>query len=152
MIVPALHNIGNELTPPGNNSTQYIISVLVFGMAFGQLLYGPLSDTIGRKAAIYVGLIIFILGSLVCIFANNFWVILFGRLMQGFGAAGPRIVTIAIIRDRFSGSAMAKIMSIIITVFNISYLISFVELRLIIVAVNTKTAPINIKPFICFGT
>ena len=86
-------------------------------MALGQMAYGPLSDSVGRKPAIYLGLGIFIAGTVICLLAADFPTMLAGRLLQGLGAAGPRIVTMALVRDQFAGPAMARVMSIIITVF-----------------------------------
>ena len=81
------------------------------------MFYGPLSDSIGRKPAIYVGFMLFILGSLLSMAAADFSTMLAGRLLQGIGAAGPRTVSVALIRDRFHGSEMARVMSFIMTVF-----------------------------------
>jgi len=93
------------------------ISLLFVGLAVGQLFYGPLSDSIGRKPAIYMGFGLFILGSLLSMMAVSFQLLLIGRVLQGIGAAGPRVVSVALIRDRFHGSEMARVMSFIMTVF-----------------------------------
>ncbi len=115
--IPALALIGRDLAIASANDAQYIVSVLVLGMAVGQIFYGPLSDSIGRKPGIYVGLSIFSAGSIVTLVATDFPTMLAGRFLQGLGAAGPRIVIMALVRDQFAGPAMARIMSIIITVF-----------------------------------
>ncbi|MBT3628601.1 MAG: multidrug effflux MFS transporter [Rhodospirillaceae bacterium] len=117
VMIPALALIGNDLGLNSANETQYIVTALVLGMAIGQLFYGPLSDSVGRKPAIYAGLAVFIAGSIVCLVATDFPTMLAGRFLQGLGAAGPRIVTMALVRDQFVGPAMARVMSIIITVF-----------------------------------
>ena len=83
----------------------------------GQLFDGVLSDTVGRKRAIYLGYAVFFAGSLLSIFAVSFPMMLAGRLMQGLGVAGPRGVSMALIRDRFEGRAMAQVMSFITVVF-----------------------------------
>ena len=115
--IPALALIGRDLAVANANDAQYIVSVLVLGMALGQIFYGPLSDSIGRKPSIYVGLALFSAGSIVSLVATDFPTMLAGRLLQGLGAAGPRIVIMALVRDQFAGPAMARIMSLVITVF-----------------------------------
>ena len=114
-MLPALPQIGADLGVPNANSRQLVISIIFLGLAFGQLFFGPLSDTIGRKPAIYAGYALFIAGSLMSAFAASFSIMLFGRLMQGLGASAPRAVTLALVRDRFGGRAMAQVMSYIIT-------------------------------------
>ncbi len=116
-MLPALSEIGRDLGVIDNNSSQLIISLFFLGMAFGQLLYGPVSDNTGRKPAIYVGYGLFITGCLLSLVATTLPVMLAGRFLQGFGTAGPRIVSIAIVRDRYEGSAMARVMSFVMTVF-----------------------------------
>jgi len=117
VMIPALALIGQDLGTSSDNQTQYIVTALVLGMALGQFFYGPLSDSTGRKPAIYAGLAVFVGGTILCLAATDFPTMLAGRFLQGLGAAGPRIVTMALVRDQFSGPAMARIMSIIITVF-----------------------------------
>jgi DHA1 family bicyclomycin/chloramphenicol resistance-like MFS transporter len=94
-----------------------VITALFVGLAAGQLVYGPLSDSWGRKPAILIGLDWFAVGSLMSAAADSFDVMILGRVVQGFGVAGPRIVIVAIIRDRFDGRDMARVMSLIMTVF-----------------------------------
>ncbi len=116
-MLPALPAIGADLAVSDPNDTQYVVSSLFLGLAFGQLLAGPLSDSFGRKPVIYAGLILFILGCLLSIFASSFEWMIAGRILQGFGAASPRIVTIALVRDQYEGRAMARVMSFALSVF-----------------------------------
>ena len=116
-MLPALPQIGSDLGVTGANDSQLVISMLFVGLAFGQLFYGPLSDSIGRKAAIYIGFLLFSAGSVIALLADDFTMMLAGRLLQGIGVAGPRIVAIAMVRDQFSGRAMARVMSFIMSVF-----------------------------------
>ena len=116
-MLPALQQIGGDLGAPRANDSQLIISALFVGLAAGQIVYGPLSDSIGRKPAIHAGLVLFILGCLISILATNFTVMLAGRVLQGLGAAGPRSVAIALVRDRYEGRAMARVMSLVMGVF-----------------------------------
>jgi DHA1 family bicyclomycin/chloramphenicol resistance-like MFS transporter len=116
-ILPALAIISEELGETNPNNRQLIITSIFAGMALGQMLFGPLSDSIGRKLSIYWGMLIFIIGSIFCILATDFWWLLFGRFMQGFGASAGRIVTMAIVRDLYSGRKMASTMSFVMAVF-----------------------------------
>ncbi len=116
-MLPALSDIGRDLAVQRDNNTQLIISLFIFGIAVGQLVYGPLSDSTGRKPAVYAGLVVFVIGCLLSVFAKNFAIMLSGRVIQGLGLAGPRIVTMAIIRDRYEGRGMARVMSFIMAVF-----------------------------------
>lgn len=116
-MLPALPQIAADLNISELAKTQMIISFLILGMGFGQLFYGPLSDSIGRKPAIMSGLLIFIIGSLISMNAQSLTTMLIGRLIQGFGVSGPRIVSVALIRDQYIGRAMAQVMSFIMMVF-----------------------------------
>jgi len=116
-MLPALPEIASDLKFDSANDAQFVISMLFVGMGFGQIIFGPLSDSIGRKPAINIGFIIFILGCLLSIFAHDFDDMMIGRFLQGFGAAGPRIVSIALVRDCYAGRQMARVMSFVMTIF-----------------------------------
>jgi DHA1 family bicyclomycin/chloramphenicol resistance-like MFS transporter len=117
VMLPAFPEMARDLGVGGENDIQLVVSMLFTGLAVGQLFYGPLSDSIGRKPAIYLGFALFVLGSLLSMVASDFTTILAGRFLQGIGAAGPRTVSVALIRDRFAGDEMARVMSFIMTIF-----------------------------------
>lgn len=117
MMLPALGVIAAELGASDPNHRQFIITALFTGMTLGTLIYGPASDSIGRKPAIFIGLFIFALGVTICLFARSFEILLLGRFIQGLGAASPGFVAMAMVRDGHAGSAMARIMSFVMTVF-----------------------------------
>jgi len=117
VMLPALQQIGGELGAPRANDAQLVITALFVGLALGQVFFGPLSDSVGRKPAIYAGLLLFIIGCLMSILATDFTVMLAGRVLQGLGAAGPRSVTVALVRDQYEGRAMARVMSLVMAVF-----------------------------------
>lgn len=117
IMLPVIDVVGKELGAPDANAAQKIVLFLFVGLSFGQLLYGPISDTTGRKPAILSGFVIFIAGTLLAIMAKDFNTMLAGRFLQGLGAAAPRIVTMAIVRDLYSGRAMAQVISIIMGFF-----------------------------------
>ena len=116
-MLPALPQIGTDLSVQNTNDRQLVVSVLFLGLAIGQLFFGPLSDKTGRKPAIYAGYALFISGALLSVFAVNFPMMLLGRLFQGAGISAPRAVTLALVRDRYEGRRMARVMSFVMTVF-----------------------------------
>lgn len=116
-MLPALSTIGDDLGVQDPNKNQLTISALFLGLAFGQLIYGPISDSTGRKLPLYGGLIIFIIGGLISVFATNLIIMIIGRAIQGFGLASPRTVSLAMIRDQFKGREMAKVMSFVMMIF-----------------------------------
>ena len=116
-MLPALPEIGRDLNVSSENDQQLVISALFLGMSLSQLIFGPLSDSIGRKWGIYLGLITFMAGCLMSVMATSFEIMLMGRVLQGMGAAGPRIICIALIRDQYEGREMARIMSFVMSVF-----------------------------------
>lgn len=116
-MLPALSTIGAELGVLRPNDNQLIVSILFLGIAAGQIFYGPISDSTGRKPAIYAGFAIFMTGSLLSMVAPTFSIMLSGRFLQGLGAAGSRSVTLALIRDQYEGRSMAQVMSFVTVVF-----------------------------------
>jgi DHA1 family bicyclomycin/chloramphenicol resistance-like MFS transporter len=116
-MLPALGHIATDLALADPNDRQLVLTFFFAGLSIGQLVYGALSDSIGRKPALYAGITLFIGGGLCCALAPSFVVMLAGRTLQGFGAAGPRIVAVATVRDLHSGNAMARVMSFVSTVF-----------------------------------
>ncbi len=116
-VLPALTHIGQDLGVTDSNKSQYIIGFLLIGLTIGQLVYGPVADSFGRKRSVYIGLSIFIIGSFMSYAANSFEMMMIGRFLQGFGTAAPRVSTVAIVRDKFSGREMARVLSFIMAVF-----------------------------------
>lgn len=116
-MLPALIQIGTSLNVQQVNDSQLIVGTVFLGMAMGQMMYGPLSDAYGRKPAIYLGMIIFLIGNIIAITAESFNTLLLGRILQGMGAASSRVVTLAMVRDCFEGKQMAKVMSLIMMMF-----------------------------------
>ncbi|WP_252733682.1 multidrug effflux MFS transporter [Paracoccus marinaquae] len=116
-MLPALPEIAAQLTPENVNRAQLILTAFVAGMGLGTLFAGPISDAIGRKRAITIGFAIYAAAAVVAIFANSIEVLLAARFVQGLGAAGPRIVGLALVRDLYEGREMARITSIVMMVF-----------------------------------
>jgi MFS transporter, DHA1 family, multidrug resistance protein len=116
-MLPALPDIAATLTPDAPNAAQLVVTSFVFGMGIGTLFAGPLSDRFGRKRIIMLGSGLYALAALACYFAPTLEVLLAARVIQGIGAAGPRTVSIAMIRDLFKGREMARIMSFAMMIF-----------------------------------
>lgn len=116
-MLPAMELIATELNSTSRQQTFLIVSIFFVGMAFGQVFFGPFADARGRRLTILVGLVIFLLGTAVCYFAHSMEVLLVGRLIQAFGVSGPRIASIALVRDLYTGNAMARVMSFTTVIF-----------------------------------
>ncbi|WP_313801269.1 multidrug effflux MFS transporter [Sphingobium sp.] len=116
-MLPALPDIGRDLAIPHPNDRQLIISVYFLGLGVGSLLFGVLSDRFGRKRVLGSTMVLFILSSIACAGAQSFTMMLAGRACAGFFAGASRVITVSIIRDRFRGDAMARVMSLIFAVF-----------------------------------
>ena len=117
MILPALPAIGSTLGVERANDTQLVISLLFLGFGLGQFVYGPISDNVGRKPSVYAGLALFSVGCTLALVAQTLPVMLAGRVLQGIGVAGPRAMTMALVRDKFEGRSMARVMSLVMAVF-----------------------------------
>lgn len=116
-MLPALGIIGEALNVVHPNDAQYIISAIFAGMAAGQLMCGPLSDAFGRKPVLYGTLFLYMIASLMCLYAATLEVMLAGRFIQGLAVAGPYISCMSIVRDRYSGRVMARVMSLVMMIF-----------------------------------
>ena len=116
-LLPALDIIGHSIGTESNSENQLLIIMIFLGLGIGPLLFGPISDSLGRKPIVYVGFLIFIIASFICIHAQSIEVMIAGRILQGIGLSAPRTISIAIVRDTFSGDYMARIMSFITVVF-----------------------------------
>ena len=116
-LLPALGLITQELGIVNANQTQLVISMLFLGMALGQLICGPLSDALGRKPVLYSGLVVYLFGTVICFFSRDITVLLVGRFIQGLGCAGPYVSAVSLVRDKFAGRGMAKIMSLVMMIF-----------------------------------
>lgn len=117
ILLPALGYMVDAYQGASSNNISFVIAVFFAGLGLGQLFFGPLCDATGRKKCIYIGLAFFIVGTLICVFAQSLTALLIGRFIQGFGTSGPRIATVAMVRDQYQGNEMARIMSFIIMIF-----------------------------------
>lgn len=118
-MLPALPEIGAELSPQDVNRAQLILTSFILGMGIGTAVTGPLSDAFGRKPIILFGGLLYIAGAAVAWYSSSLEWVLAARVVQGLGAAGPRVATMAVIRDFYSGREMAKLMSFVMIIFTL---------------------------------
>ncbi|MDF1854084.1 multidrug effflux MFS transporter [Pseudooceanicola sp.] len=118
-MLPALPQIGRDLSPDNPNNAQLVLSSFIIGMGVGTLFTGPMSDSLGRKPVMLGGAALYTLGSALAWAAPSLELMVVARLLQGIGAAGPRIVSLAIVRDFHSGREMARLMSFVMIVFTL---------------------------------
>jgi|TARA_B110000914_G_scaffold28740_1_gene21488 DHA1 family bicyclomycin/chloramphenicol resistance-like MFS transporter len=116
-MLPAFPDIAKDLELLNVNKAQLIISSFILGTGLGQLISGPISDTFGRKPIITIGLMIFILACIAAYYAETLEMMLVARFIQGLGISAPRTVTMALIRDLYSGRKMAQVMSLAMAIF-----------------------------------
>lgn len=116
-LLPALPEISSSLGVKNTTDNQFLITMIFLGIGFGQLLFGPLSDSFGRKPIVYAGFALFIVASIICLTTKSFEIMILGRVLQGIGISSPRTMSISIVRDSYHGDTMAKILSIVVMVF-----------------------------------
>ncbi len=116
-MLPALPQIALELSPDAPNAAQLILTAFVLGMGLGTFFAGPLSDAFGRKPVIIAGAALYSLAAFAAWAAPTLETVLAARLLQGLGAAGPRVVTLALVRDLYQGRQMARVVSFAMMIF-----------------------------------
>lgn len=116
-LLPALNFIGFSIGTTQEADNQLLITMIFLGLGIGPLFFGPISDSLGRKPIVYLGFGVFIIASFICVSATSLEVMIAGRILQGIGLSAPRTISIAMVRDTFSGDYMARIMSFIAVVF-----------------------------------
>lgn len=116
-LLPALEIIGIAVGNYDPGSNQLLITLFFLGLGTGPLIFGPISDSVGRKPVVYIGFVLFIFSSLLCVLAGNLTLMIAGRVLQGASLSAPRTISIAMIRDQFSGDYMARVMSFVTVVF-----------------------------------
>lgn len=116
-ILPAISNIGDAINSTDSTDHQLLVTMIFLGLGVGQLFFGPISDSFGRKPVVYIGFSIFLVASVICLMAPSLEVMVVGRILQGIGLSAPRTISISIIRDTYEGDYMAKIMSFVTAFF-----------------------------------
>lgn len=116
IMLPALPDIGRTYAVD-NIDLQQVITIFTLGMVFGELVFGPASDRFGRRPFIILSSGFFLIGACMCLFAPSYEWLLVGRALQGVGAAGPKIIVRAMLRDLYTGDHLARVFSLIYTLF-----------------------------------
>jgi DHA1 family bicyclomycin/chloramphenicol resistance-like MFS transporter len=116
-LLPAFDILRADFAIADANDMQLTIYVYMIAFGVAQLVYGPVSDMVGRRPALLAGLAIFVVGCVLAIVSTNFTMLLAARAIQGIGSAAARVLAVTIVRDRFVGRDMARVMSLTMMVF-----------------------------------
>lgn len=119
MYLPAFPQLAADLGA-SDSAVQLTLTGMLGGLAFGQLVIGPLSDAFGRKRPLVAGLVVHALASVLCAVAPTVAVLTGVRVLQGFAGAAISVVAMAIVRDLFSGYAVARLMSRLMLVIGLA--------------------------------
>lgn len=118
VMLPAFDDIRAHYGLPADSTrVAQVVTTFLLGMALAQFFYGPVADRFGRKPVLYAGFIIYGLGTVGALLAPTLELLLLSRFIWGVGAAGPRVVSVSIVRDLFSGEQMSRAMSYIMAIF-----------------------------------
>lgn len=116
-MLPALPHIGADLDVANENTRQWVITAYLLGFGGAQLFYGPLADRYGRRPILFVGIGLYVAFSILAAFAHSFEWLILSRIGMGLGSAATRVLAVSIVRDRYSGRTMARVMSLSFLVF-----------------------------------
>ncbi len=119
MYLPALPKIAEELSV-SSSVVQLTLTGTLAGLALGQLIIGPLSDSLGRRRPLMAGIVLHMLASVLCVLAPNIAVLGVARFLQGMGAAAAMVVAIAVVGDRFADSVAATVLSRLMLVLGVA--------------------------------
>jgi DHA1 family bicyclomycin/chloramphenicol resistance-like MFS transporter len=118
LLLPAFPEMREEFgLAPDSTRVALLITAFFVGLAAGQIVYGPLSDRFGRKPMLYAGLSIYVTAAAAAAFAPSLNWLIVCRVVWGMGAAAPRSLAVAMVRDSFEGERMARTMSLVMATF-----------------------------------
>ena len=117
IMLPALPNMGDALGVANANDRSLVLTTFLLGFGLPQLVFGPLTDRFGRRAPILIGLAVYALTALSAPLAPSFALLLELEFVQGVAAAAVRVAMLSAVRDRYSGKAMADVMSLVFAIF-----------------------------------
>ena len=118
LLLPAFPDMRADLgLAPGSTEISGIVTTFFVGLALGQIVLGVVSDTVGRRPVLVVGIALYVVGAVLSVLAPSLPALLAARFLWGLGAAGGRVLAIAIVRDRFVGGAMARTYSLVMAFF-----------------------------------
>ncbi|SHJ20856.1 multidrug effflux MFS transporter [Aquimarina spongiae] len=148
MLLPAFDAISKSLKLDNKSQIQLSVSLLYMGTGISQLFYGALADAFGRKKIIYLGYLLFLTGCLLSFLSWNIHSLLAGQIIQGVGLGAPRVLSIAIARDKFVGEKMAKTISLVVAINIIVPVVSPILGKFILEASTWRMLFVT---FFCFG-
>ena len=119
IMLPALGVIARDLDAANANDQQLVVVAYILGIGAPQLLFGPLSDRFGRRPTLFVSLAGYAVCGFACVVAGSFTMLLAMRFLQGVFASGARVVAVTVVRDLYAGRGMARVLSLVMTVFMI---------------------------------
>ncbi|MBG6207762.1 DHA1 family bicyclomycin/chloramphenicol resistance-like MFS transporter [Labrenzia sp. EL_126] len=123
LYLPATPQIVQDLnTDDAGAHMTFTVYFIAFGLA--QLIYGPIADWLGRRPPIFVGLVVFIAGSVICAMATDISMLTLGRFVQALGAAAPMVIVRAVVRDLHTGTQATRLMALVMLVISISPLLA----------------------------
>lgn len=119
MYLPAFENIANDFNSP-LEKVQLSLTSFFIGIAFGQIIYGPLLDKFGRKKPLLVGLAIYVVASILCVFTRDINHLIFLRFLQALGSCGGMVGARAMVTDYYNSREAARVFSLLMLVIGIS--------------------------------
>ncbi|WP_323132680.1 MFS transporter, partial [Kineococcus indalonis] len=119
LYLPSLPQVARDLGSSASGA-QLTITVVLVGMALGQLVVGPLSDRYGRRPPVVAGCALFVVASLLCLVAPTLPVLVGLRFLQGLGVAAGAVTGMAVVRDLFTGSTASRLMSRLVLVIGVA--------------------------------
>ncbi|RYX86126.1 Bcr/CflA family efflux MFS transporter [bacterium] len=122
LYLPAMPAMGQSLGA-GKGMIEWTVSGYLIGFSLGQLLWGPISDRLGRRLPVAIGLVLFVLGSAGCAMSGSIWAMIGWRLVQAVGASAGVVLARAMVRDLFAGNRSAQMLSTLMTVMAIAPLL-----------------------------
>ena len=118
-VLPGMGTIGLALSPQDPSAARWVVTSFVLGLGLGTLVTGALSDAFGRRPVMFGGAVVYVVGAAAAALSSSLEMLLLSRALMGLGAAGPRVVTMAVIRDLYSGRSMAQLLSLVNLVFTL---------------------------------
>src|SRR5688500_5863743 len=118
LLLPAFPDMRADLgLAEGSTRISVVITAFFIGVAAGQLVYGPLSDRFGRRRLLQIGMAVFLVGAVAAAAAPSLGALMAARFLWGVGAAAPRSLALAMVRDTNEGDRMARTMSLLMAIF-----------------------------------
>ncbi|HCP1431931.1 TPA: MFS transporter [Escherichia coli] len=123
LYLPALPEMSEQLAAT-TTITQLTLTASLIGLGVGQLLFGPLSDKIGRKRPLILSLLLFIVSSILCATTNNIYWLVVWRFIQGIAGAGGSVLSRSIARDKYQGVTLTQFFALLMTVNGLAPVLS----------------------------